>query len=82
MYGKDGCHLCENVVAELRKLNSAHEMQIIAEDITKDPTLYERYHDAIPVVAVDGKIKLAGAVLSDPRILSGVLRKAINQTLQ
>jgi hypothetical protein len=46
-------------------------------DITKDAELFERYKNIIPVVEVDGRIRLAGAALSNPRILESTLRKML-----
>ena len=77
VYSKDGCHLCERVVAELWKLRSERFFEISVRDIATDPELFEAYRNIIPVVAIDGKVKLAGATLSNPNTLEDVLRRAI-----
>ena len=77
VYSKEGCHLCERVIAELWKLRSERFFEISTRDITTDPKLFETYKDVIPVVEVDGKVKLAGAILSNPNTLENVLRKAL-----
>jgi hypothetical protein len=58
-------------------LQATHDFKLSAEDITKDFALYERFKNVIPVVEVDGKIRLAGAALSDPNALDLVLRKTL-----
>jgi len=78
VYSKPGCHLCENVIAELERIKATSvEIDILTEDITRNPILLNRFHNLIPVVSVDGKIKLAGESLSNPRTLHHVLSKAI-----
>jgi len=77
VYSKPGCHLCENVIAELKKINAPYLIEVRVEDITKDPILLNRFHDLIPVVSVDGKIKAAGVTLSNLSTLHEVLWKAI-----
>ena len=77
VYSKPGCHLCENVIAELKKINASCPTEVTVEDITKDPILLNRFHDLIPVVSVDGKIKVAGVMLSNLSTLHEVLWKAI-----
>jgi hypothetical protein len=78
-YTKEGCHLCENVIAVLQKMQKPEGFELITEDITKDPRLFERYKEIIPVVEVDGRIRLAGAVLSNQRTLDAVLQKALSE---
>ncbi len=77
VYTKEGCHLCENVIVELQKLNSEGSLEISTQDIAKDAQLFKRYKNIIPVVEIDGKIRFGGAVLSNPKTLEGILRKAL-----
>jgi predicted thioredoxin/glutaredoxin len=74
---KEGCHLCERVIEKLEELNPTGSVRISTRDITQDQELYERYKNLIPVVAINGKVKLAGAVLADPSTLEDVLRKTV-----
>ena len=49
-------------------------------DITEDSELYERYKNIIPVISVDGVVKLAGTAVSNPLILKEALKiVVINQ---
>jgi glutaredoxin len=77
VYTKEGCHLCENVIASLKKMQETNSFKLSTEDITKDSGLFERFKDIIPVVEIDGEIKLAGVVLSDSNALDSVLRKTL-----
>jgi len=77
VYSKEGCHLCERVIAELQKLRNERLFEISVKDITSDPVLFERYRNMIPVIVIDGRVSLAGAVLTNPNTIENVLRKAI-----
>ena len=77
VYSKDGCHLCEKVIAELEQLRAVESFDLTTRDITQDSEFYERYKNIIPVVSVDGVVKLAGAALSNPLVLNETLKKAI-----
>jgi len=77
VYSKNGCHLCEKVIAELEKLRSAGNFDLTTRDITGDPELYERYKNMIPVISIDGTVKLAGIALSNSTILKRTLERAI-----
>ena len=77
VYTKEGCHLCENVIASLKKMQERDRFELTTEDITKDSGLFERFKDIIPVVKIDGEIRLAGVALSNPNALDSVLRRTL-----
>lgn len=77
MYTKEGCHLCENVISILRKLSTENPLDISTQNITVSSELFERYKNVIPVVEIDGKVRLGGSALSNQATLEGVLRKAL-----
>ena len=77
VYSKEGCHLCENVISTLKKLAVEHSLEISTRDITESSELYERYKNMIPVVEVNGKIRLGGSTLSNKNDLEMVLRHAV-----
>jgi glutaredoxin len=54
LYGKPGCHLCQDARATILRLRAEREFDFEEVDITLDPGLYRRYGERIPVVAVDG----------------------------
>lgn len=78
MYSKDGCHLCENVIRALQRINSENSFDLATRDITANPELFEKFKNIIPVVEVDGRVRLAGAALSNPNALDIQLRKALS----
>jgi glutaredoxin len=54
LYGKPGCHLCDDARAVIARVRESHEFELKEVDITLDPGIYHRYGERIPVVAVDG----------------------------
>jgi glutaredoxin len=50
LYGRDGCHLCDDARAVLQRIGAPFEEL----DIEADPELHRRYLERIPVVALDG----------------------------
>ena len=60
IYSKPGCHLCEEVKAELQKLQAAHPFELTEVNILADPATFATFKHEIPVVFVDGKQTSAG----------------------
>jgi Glutaredoxin-like domain (DUF836) len=66
LYSRPGCHLCEQVETDLRRLARRYPHQLRTVDITQDPLLFEQYGERIPVLAVQGReyaAPLSAAVL-------------------
>lgn len=55
LYGRPGCHLCEQVEAHIRRLEQEFSLRLQLVNIESDPQLHERYMLTIPVVAIDGE---------------------------
>jgi glutaredoxin len=55
LYGKPGCHLCDDAKAIIEQVRAGHEFELKEVDITLDPGLFRAYGERIPVVAVDGE---------------------------
>ncbi len=53
LYSKEGCHLCEQAKAILRRLAAEGLLEWKIVDIQENPALYERYWDKIPVVILE-----------------------------
>jgi glutaredoxin len=51
LYGKPGCHLCDDARAVLERVGVA----FTETDITQDDALHAAYLERIPVVTLDGK---------------------------
>jgi glutaredoxin len=54
VYGKPGCHLCEDAVAVVARVCADLGTSYVEIDITTDPDLERRYGEQIPVTLVDG----------------------------
>jgi hypothetical protein len=65
---------------ELQRLQNEHSFEVMTQDITSDAELLERYKDIIPVLEIDGKIRLGGLALANRNTLESVLRKALFST--
>ena len=55
LYGKPGCHLCEEARAVVDEVRVRHAFELEEVDITRDPALEALYRERIPVVAIDGQ---------------------------
>ena len=51
LYGRDGCHLCDDARAVLDRVGEPYD----EVDIESDDDLFKRMLERIPVVAVDGE---------------------------
>jgi hypothetical protein len=54
LYGKAGCHLCEEARAEIESVRRRRPFALTEVDVSLDPVLHARYGERIPVVAVAG----------------------------
>jgi glutaredoxin len=54
LYGRPGCHLCDDARAVLQRVRATHPFDLEEVDIETDDALLARYLERIPVVAVDG----------------------------
>ena len=62
LYGKAGCHLCDEAREHLETVAAEREFELREVDIRRDPELFERYRYRIPVISVDGKERLEGRI--------------------
>jgi glutaredoxin len=62
LYGKPSCHLCELTHQLLVGLQRDFALTIQEIDITRDPSLFERYRDKIPVLVIDDRVTLAAPI--------------------
>jgi glutaredoxin len=54
LYGKPGCHLCEDARAEIDRIRGEREFELREVDVSLEPALHREYGERIPVVAIDG----------------------------
>jgi glutaredoxin len=55
LYGRPGCHLCDDARAALRRAQREFPFTLREVDITTDDALHRRYLERIPVVALEGE---------------------------
>jgi glutaredoxin len=55
LYGRDGCHLCDDARAQLAALQAELGFALNDIDIEADDDLHRRYLERIPVVVLDGE---------------------------
>jgi glutaredoxin len=55
LYSRPGCHLCEELRAELDEMQPELGFKIEEIDITHDAALFERYRYEIPVLLMNGE---------------------------
>ena len=55
IYGKPGCHLCDEARAVVHGVTGPRRVRVEEVDVSVDPELHHRYGERIPVVAVDGE---------------------------
>ena len=55
VYSRPGCHLCEEAMLHLRRLQGELGFELEELDITLDERLHRAYFERIPVIALDGE---------------------------
>jgi glutaredoxin len=73
LYGRPGCHLCDDARAQLLGLGAELGFALEEIDIEADDALFKRYLERIPVVALDGD------ELFDLFVDEGVLRDRLGR---
>jgi glutaredoxin len=67
LYGRPGCHLCDEAREALARVRAAHPFELHEVDIESDDALHARYLERIPVVCLDGE-ELFDHVVDEPRL--------------
>ena len=73
LYGREGCHLCDDARATLVALRGELGFELVERDIEADDDLLRRYLERIPVVCLDGE------ELFDYFVDEGVLRDRLGR---
>ncbi len=55
LYGRPGCHLCDDARAALLRVQAERPFLLEEIDIEADDALFRRYLERIPVVALEGE---------------------------
>jgi len=60
LYTKPGCCLCDEMKAQLESARTGRAWRLEQVDIERDPELFERYRNSIPVLAIAGRVAFKG----------------------
>jgi glutaredoxin len=55
LYGRPGCHLCDEARDLLLEIRAKHPFSLEERDIEADDELFKRYLERIPVITIDGE---------------------------
>jgi glutathione S-transferase len=55
LYGKPGCHLCDEAREVVERVRADHPFELREVDVSLDPQLYREYGERIPVLELDGE---------------------------
>ncbi len=55
LFGRPGCHLCEDARAVLERVRGELPFTLAERDIEADEATFKAYLERIPVVALDGE---------------------------
>ena len=55
LYGKPGCHLCDEAREVIERVRADHPFDLREVDVSLDPELYREYGERIPVLELDGE---------------------------
>lgn len=67
LYGRDYCHLCDDMAAALEPMRGEFGFVVARRDVDADPALEARYGDKVPVL-VHGEAELCHYFLDVPRV--------------
>jgi len=66
VFSKEGCHLCEAVIAALRPLSSRYGFEVRVLDIVEDRKLHDLYSLRVPVVKVADEVIFEARDMKSP----------------
>ncbi|MCW2951686.1 MAG: glutaredoxin 2 [Conexibacter sp.] len=65
LYGRPGCHLCDDARVVLERVRAELPFALVERDIERDDALLTAYLERIPVVTIDGEEAFEFFVLED-----------------
>lgn len=65
LYGKPGCHLCDDARELLAVIGRDVPLVVDEIDIRSDPALFRRYDIRIPVLTIDGGPEVEAPITPD-----------------
>jgi hypothetical protein len=67
LYGRTYCHLCTDMEAALRALQSSFDFDVRIIDVDADPSLEARFGERVPVLT-HGGVELCHYFLDEPAV--------------
>jgi len=67
LYSRSYCHLCDEMLAALRALDSSRDVSLEIVDVDADPALEARFGEHVPVL-MDGEVELSRHRLDAERV--------------
>ena len=55
VYGREHCHLCQDMIAVLQELRSRYPFHLEVIDVDSDSDLQSRYGPRVPVLTMEGE---------------------------
>ena len=55
LYGKPGCHLCDEAREVVARVRAEHPFELREVDVSLDPGLNREYGERIPVLSLNGE---------------------------
>lgn len=62
LFTRQGCHLCDDAEALLKKAQARYRFEVETKDVDTSPEWIAAYGDCVPVVLVNGKVRFRGQV--------------------
>ena len=76
LYGRPGCHLCEDARGVLEELTRELDFELVELDIESDDDLLRGMLERIPVIAVDGR-ELCELLVDEPALRASLASAAM-----
>jgi glutaredoxin len=76
LYGKAGCHLCQEAASLLNRFHDEFDFWVEKIDIEQDPAIRERLSEVIPVVTINGTNRVMTAITEEK------LRRAFKKAMK
>ena len=73
LFGKPGCHLCDDARAVVERVRAGHPFDLHEVDVSLDPELHRAYGERIPVLELDGE-ELFEFFVDEPELVRRVAR--------
>jgi glutaredoxin len=80
LYTRRNCHLCEDALLHLQKEQRRHGFELHIIDVDSDQSLSTKFGEMVPVITVNGQIRLWGNI--NPVLLTRLLRGEARKNIQ